>query len=320
MCRNCVERLFTSGPAPCPVPHCARTLRKKGFHSAFFGDLKIEKEVDVRKRVGKVFNRRAEEFEGLREWNDYLEEVEGLVFDICAGGKGKLVAEDKLKRYKEGHEGEIQSNAQAALDAAAAARDASQKALAAARQRRLAAKQEEEDVKHDVETSRMEILNRLANEDGDAEAITRQAKKVMLKKSSARRKLGEQAAESMAREEASALSIRGLKKKVVVSEEAYDPFGGMEVRPSMYALQTTYANSFLDGLKKDGSAVGGWDVGDYYKRTMFEAFSGLGVFVEEEVAGREEEEKSIGTAGAAVAVAETRVKKIKIKMESDDVF
>ena len=54
MCESCVERIFSHGPAPCPVAGCHRTLRKQRFRKQTFGDIQVEKEVDVRKRVAKT--------------------------------------------------------------------------------------------------------------------------------------------------------------------------------------------------------------------------------------------------------------------------
>lgn len=51
MCESCVDRIFSHGPAPCPIAGCARTLRKMKFREQTFEDLKIEREVDIRKRV-----------------------------------------------------------------------------------------------------------------------------------------------------------------------------------------------------------------------------------------------------------------------------
>ena len=51
MCESCVDRIFSQGPAPCPVAGCARTLRKQRFRKQTFEDLQIEREVDVRRRV-----------------------------------------------------------------------------------------------------------------------------------------------------------------------------------------------------------------------------------------------------------------------------
>ena len=43
-----------------------------------FEDLTVEKEVTVRRRIAKEFNKRREDFSDLREYNDYLEEVEDI--------------------------------------------------------------------------------------------------------------------------------------------------------------------------------------------------------------------------------------------------
>ncbi|KAI9012836.1 CDK-activating kinase assembly factor MAT1-domain-containing protein [Gaertneriomyces semiglobifer] len=78
MCENCINRLFLQGPAPCPI--CKVTLRKSNFVAQTFEDLYVEKEVQIRKRVSRIYNKRLEDFKGnLRAYNDYLEEVE----DIC---------------------------------------------------------------------------------------------------------------------------------------------------------------------------------------------------------------------------------------------
>lgn len=54
MCESCVDRIFSHGPAPCPIAGCKRTLRKAKFRSQTFEDLKVEREVDIRRRVAKA--------------------------------------------------------------------------------------------------------------------------------------------------------------------------------------------------------------------------------------------------------------------------
>jgi len=60
---------------------------------------------------------------------------------------------------------------------------------------------------------------------------------------------------------------------------------------------------------------------EYYSRAMFDAFAGLGVFIEEEKVGGQDQSLSRGIATAA-AVAEAPAQKIKVehKMDLDDVF
>ncbi len=54
MCESCVDRLFSHGPAPCPVAGCHRTLRKHRFRKQTFESIQVEREVDIRKRIAKV--------------------------------------------------------------------------------------------------------------------------------------------------------------------------------------------------------------------------------------------------------------------------
>ncbi|KAK6581098.1 hypothetical protein PZA11_006586 [Diplocarpon coronariae] len=322
MCSTCVDRIFTSGPASCPVPYCGRTLRKRGFHKAFFGDLKVEREVDIRKRVGLVFNRRQEEFETLLDWNDYLEEVESLIFDLVEGSReDKLHAEEKLKRYKESNMGDIEDNRIAGLEEIEVARRREKAEKEAARQRRLAAIRDEEAAKLDVQQSKRDVLEKMANSNENATKITMQAHKVILKKSGARRNLAESNNEVNGSANGS-LTLRGLKKKEApVTEKAYDPFGGVDLAPSRYVLQDDYESEWLSNAKTDQRHMaGGYSLKEYYARTMFEAFSGLGVFIEDEVANSHHADASSSMAiMAAVQATEPKVK-IEHKMESDDVF
>jgi CDK-activating kinase assembly factor MAT1 len=314
MCSTCVDRIFSSGPASCPVPHCGKTLRKKGFHKSFFDDLKIEREVDIRRRVGKVFNKRQDEFESLLDWNNYLEDVEDIVFSLQGSDRvERMKAEKKLIAYAEGNRGEIEENARAAEEAAEIGKLREKAEKEAARERRLLAIKEELDEKADVDKTRREMLNRLAYSDEDPNAVAQQTQKIILKKASARRNLAESKDTSSGVE---GLTIRGLKKKVVpVAEKPYDPFGGLDMKPSRYVLQADYPNDYLNIAKRDPNhTAGGYSFQEYSSRAMFEAVSGLAVFIEDEVADRAVLSPAAPTTAPAPKI------KLKIKQESDDVF
>lgn len=325
MCATCVERIFTSGPAPCPVPSCGRTLRKKGFKSAYFGDLAIERECDIRKRVSEVFNRNEDDFETLLDYNNYLEETEDLVFDLVNGkGKVKQDAEEKLRRFREANRGAIEENKIARLKEVEMGRRRELEEREMARQRRLAAMREEAEEKADVEKTRNQLLDQLATGKGDAVAITEQAHKIILKKSSARRTLAERDAAIGAgtgSADGEGLTIRGLKRKLApVAEKPYDPFGGIDLKPTKFVLQDDYENQWLESVKHDPRhMVGGYSLQDYYGRAMFDAFSGLEIFIEDEVGGRiQPGSPSVGT--VAAVQASTGKTKAGGKMEIDNIF
>ena len=75
------------------------TLRRNNFRHQLFEDSQIDKEVDIRKRILKDFNKKEEDFEQLSEWNDYLEMVEDIIFNLTNGvdilGTNKRIAEYK---------------------------------------------------------------------------------------------------------------------------------------------------------------------------------------------------------------------------------
>ncbi|KAI9620491.1 hypothetical protein H4Q26_013703 [Puccinia striiformis f. sp. tritici PST-130] len=83
MCESCIERIFSLGPEPCPI--CGQILRKASFAPQTFENLAVEKEVVIRKRISKYFNKRPEDFATLDAYNNYLEEVEDITFNLING-------------------------------------------------------------------------------------------------------------------------------------------------------------------------------------------------------------------------------------------
>ena len=81
LCENCVDLLFVKGSGQCPT--CEITLRKGNFRYQIFQDSFIEKEVDIRKKILKDFNKKEEDFDSLREYNDYLEDVEEIIYNLA---------------------------------------------------------------------------------------------------------------------------------------------------------------------------------------------------------------------------------------------
>ncbi|MCJ8731061.1 hypothetical protein PDJAM_G00191750 [Pangasius djambal] len=80
LCENCVEMLFVRGSGNCV--QCDTPLRKSNFRLQLFEDPAVDKEVEIRKRVLKIYNKRDLDFPSLREYNDYLEQVEEIVFNL----------------------------------------------------------------------------------------------------------------------------------------------------------------------------------------------------------------------------------------------
>lgn len=80
MCNKCVDRLFSLDPAPCPT--CGQTLRKVDFYQQTFEDLEVEKEVRIRKKLARSYNLLEDDFKTLKEYDEYLEELEDVTFNL----------------------------------------------------------------------------------------------------------------------------------------------------------------------------------------------------------------------------------------------
>ncbi|XP_077121668.1 CDK-activating kinase assembly factor MAT1 [Ranitomeya variabilis] len=80
LCESCVDLLFVRGSGTCQ--ECNTPLRKSNFRVQLFEDPTIDKEVEIRKKILKIYNKREEDFPCLREYNDFLEEIEEIVFNL----------------------------------------------------------------------------------------------------------------------------------------------------------------------------------------------------------------------------------------------
>eukprot|EP00126_Sphaerothecum_destruens_P009255 Sdes_comp20475_c0_seq1m14767 len=106
-CSYCVNRFFPSSKSPCPV--CKVEVRRAQFSLQTFEDVSVQKEVSVRFRIMKDFNKRLEDFPSLREYNDYLEEIETIVFNLT----NNVDIEEtlaKIEKYQSENQELIQKN------------------------------------------------------------------------------------------------------------------------------------------------------------------------------------------------------------------
>jgi CDK-activating kinase assembly factor MAT1 len=97
MCESCINRLFLQGPGPCPI--CKTTLRKSNFKVQTFEDLYVEKEVLIRRKVGRYFNKRQEDFKSLLDYNNYLEECEEIIFNMI-NNVNVQETNEKIEKYR----------------------------------------------------------------------------------------------------------------------------------------------------------------------------------------------------------------------------
>lgn len=107
LCSTCVDVLFTRPSAACP--QCKTALRRSDFRVQQFEDALVEKEVDIRRRIVKIFNKREDDFRSLMEYNNYLEEVEVIIFNL-ANKTNVEETKKKIEAYKKENEKLIRRN------------------------------------------------------------------------------------------------------------------------------------------------------------------------------------------------------------------
>lgn len=312
MCESCVDRIFSHGPAQCPIPGCRRTLRKHRFREQTFEDIQVEREVDIRKKVQAVFNKREDEFESLRDYNDYLNDVEDITFNLV----NQIDLDDTNRRfeaYQRTNEKEIEENAQLAQQEKLSFSAMQKAERHQARERREAARREEDDERRELEENRRDVLNRLAS-GADAETVAKEGQQVQLKKRMDRQAATERQrqlqAASDGRNGSSSFVVKGLKSKQKAEPEVpIDPFGGLHISSKYFSLQDDYVWEGISDTKKDARHVaGGYDVRDYTQRSLCAAFSGLGVFIADEISERDratQDSNSIGTARADIGLKDS---------------
>ncbi|XP_030760192.1 CDK-activating kinase assembly factor MAT1 [Sitophilus oryzae] len=107
LCESCVDLLFLKGSGSCP--DCKIPLRRNNFRVQLFEDASVEKEVDIRRRVLKDYNKKEEDFSSLAEYNDYLEEVETIIYNL-ANNIDVINTNKKIEQYKKENKDQIQKS------------------------------------------------------------------------------------------------------------------------------------------------------------------------------------------------------------------
>ncbi|KAK6347253.1 TFIIH/NER complex subunit [Orbilia brochopaga] len=282
MCESCVDRIFSQGPSQCPVVGCDKILRKQKFRKQTFEDIQVEREVDVRKRIAKTFNKRQEDFPSLKEFNDYLEEVETVTFNLI-NGFDLAATEAKISAFEQSNKATILQNAAKAAQEAQfiqAQREFEREQHRRARELEQEAEAEE---KRDKLEHRANLLKALQADDAEFEVA--KVNKLARKKSSMRKENQERRAKELeAARNAPAFQFMSNLNKPISEEppKPYDPLDGFDETNKYFVYREKYENPWLqDALNDRAMLAGGYLVQQYCERAVFEAFSGVGCFIED---------------------------------------
>ncbi|MBN3317226.1 MAT1 factor, partial [Atractosteus spatula] len=107
LCESCVEMLFVRGSGNCQ--ECDTPLRKSNFRVQLFEDPAVDKEVEIRKKVLKIYNKREQDFPSLHQYNDYLEQVEDIIYNLT-NNVDVETTNQMIEQYKRENKDVIQKN------------------------------------------------------------------------------------------------------------------------------------------------------------------------------------------------------------------
>ncbi|KAJ3039903.1 TFIIH/NER complex subunit [Rhizophlyctis rosea] len=182
LCENCIDVNFKAGPGICPIPGCNTTLRRRDFVVQTFEDLLVEKEVQIRKRLTRIFNKRPEDFVGedrVKNYNKYLEDLEEMIFSLVYDDN-VAETEEKIKAYSDANKAAIEVNAKKQeTEKEQVSRKLRKEKQEKQLRRELIMKRDEEEQKLKAE-GEAELLKTLAsNSDKSAEEIMREQRNKM---------------------------------------------------------------------------------------------------------------------------------------------
>ncbi|ODV95871.1 hypothetical protein PACTADRAFT_49312 [Pachysolen tannophilus NRRL Y-2460] len=284
------------GPTKCPYPNCNKILRKNKFKKQIFDDLNIEKECDIRKKILEIYNKQESNFKNLNEYNKYLEEIETIIFnlshDIDIEETTNLVKQYELmnKELINENNDKISKDYENFMK-----RQNLEKSF---KQTRLKLQKEIED--EDAKLKKLKNLenlnnmydegitkNKNNNNNNNNKNVLNQMKESILKKTSARQKQLKEL-EQRQQERLSQLTssfggqqLDDINGKLQKPETPFTPFNGDRVLKLPYNEDNDYYDPIYFNLveKNDEFRASGYNLKEFFKRSLSEAFIGLDCFI-----------------------------------------
>ncbi|KAG9226058.1 hypothetical protein CCMSSC00406_0008720 [Pleurotus cornucopiae] len=275
-CESCIDRLFTLGPAPCPAPGCTRVLRKLAFMPQTFEDLGVEKEVAIRRRIAKEFNKRREDFPDLRSFNDYLEEVEDITFNLI-NEIDLPKTEARILQYRAENAALIELNIQREEAYAQSLKEQEESERREREQRATELRRQEEEEREEKEKDKRELIDKLENSQTDARKVVARSRAEAQKRSSARAASGNKGMISAAE------TTRALRTRAAQNAVPDPPH--VPLQDDYYAYEDVfvmrpggYDDVMSEAVRRDREGImrgGGYRVEEAWERALRSSVAGL---------------------------------------------
>jgi hypothetical protein len=105
-CHTCTDReLVRKREFLCPI--CQTPVKRVTLTQRTLDAVQCEKDTSWRRRLLAVYNKTPSDFSTLKEYNDYLEEVEDMIYSIVNEEPNAEECKAKIKEYELAHRAEI---------------------------------------------------------------------------------------------------------------------------------------------------------------------------------------------------------------------
>ncbi|KKY17986.1 putative cdk-activating kinase assembly factor mat1 [Phaeomoniella chlamydospora] len=236
----------------------------------------------------RILNRREDEFETKRDWDDFLEQREEIITNLVSR-TNVAETEKQLQEYAASNESSIKANSRLEREESDSFRRRQVEEDQLAKTRREASKRAQGDERQARLDERAKILDQMAAGQYDPDRYKAAAKKQVTRPQPSASTGG--------------LKIKGIKARPApesLLDKQYDPFMGLPITRDYYTLQDDYPSAKLSKAKNDPRVmIGGYDFKAFYDESLLKAFAGLTCFIGEEVGARD----AITTKAVATAVA-----------------
>ena len=110
LCTPCVNYVFSKSET-LKCPNCNETVNKRKYSKNRLSTQQFQNEASKRTQIHQACNLRRSDFKDNTEWNDYLEFVEDLVYDLAHGtADQRKRAEQTFKEWKFKNSSKIEKN------------------------------------------------------------------------------------------------------------------------------------------------------------------------------------------------------------------
>lgn len=106
-CKTCTDRKF-SQRSTFACPACGIVIKRNTISEKTLDEIEASEDLKVRKRINNIYNKVESDFESLRDFNDYQEMKEDIIYDIVHD-INKAAVEAQIERYQRKHANEIRT-------------------------------------------------------------------------------------------------------------------------------------------------------------------------------------------------------------------